>query len=455
MNKSQTNADSITLIKRVQAGQSTAQAEAEQAYERWVEHSSLNSLIGEPRRISEADDVDPKSALAGLPIVVKDNIDTSNFPTTAATPALANNQPLANAPALQRLVDAGAQVLAKANMHELAFGITSNNAYTGAVRNPHDPEKIAGGSSGGTAAAVAAGITTAGLGTDTGGSCRIPAALCGICGFRPTVGRYDGTGVVPISHTRDTVGPLARSMRDIVLLDSIMAGEHNRMPDVILGDLRVGVPSDYFGEPVDAETRAVMKAVHAKLGQAGVTLVPAEMPGIGALNEAVGFPIVLHEFLVDMASYLQSHDLAMTVEDVIRGVASPDVKGVLTSLLGDGRVPEAGYERALRVDRPKLQKAFADYFVENRLDAMICPTTPRVASTLGQDESISLNGEDVPVFPTFIRNTDPGSNAGIPSISIPVGHFGSGLPVGLMIDGPQGSDKRLLAIASAFESTLS
>lgn len=455
MSKSGTTIDSIATIEQVQAGHSSAQATADAAYERWVAHAGLNSLIGEPRKITVDPAIDSKSALAGLPIVVKDNIDTKDFPTTAATPGLADNRPSANAPALQRLVDAGAQVLAKANMHELAFGITSNNAHTGAVRNPHNPEMIAGGSSGGTAAAIAAGITTAGLGTDTGGSCRIPAALCGICGFRPTVGRYDGTGVVPISHTRDTIGPLARSMRDIVLLDSIMAGAPNRLPEIALDALRVGMPVDYFGEPVDSATQAAMSAVRTRLEQAGVTLVPAAIPDIAALNDAVGFPIVLHEFLTDMAAYLQSHDLPKTVEDVIRGAASPDVQGVLASLLGAGRVPDAAYEQALNVERPKLQKALADYFADNSLDAMICPTTPRVASKVGEDETVSLNGEDLPVFPTFIRNTDPGSNAGIPSISIPVGKSQSGLPVGLMIDGPQGSDRRLLAIAAEFESALS
>lgn len=454
MKKNSTKADSVATIEQVRSGRVSAQTVADGAYERWKEHADLNSLIGDPKRRVSSAAVDTQTALAGLPIVVKDNIDTADFPTTAATPALAGNRPLANAPALQRLIDAGAIVLAKANMHELAFGITSNNAYTGAVRNPHDKAAIAGGSSGGTAAAIAAGITTAGLGTDTGGSCRIPAALCGICGFRPTVGRYDGAGVVPLSHTRDTIGPLARSMRDITLLDSIMAGEHNRVPEISLDALRVGVPKAYFGEPVDSSTQATMATVRARLAQLGVNLVEAEIPNIAALNEAVGFPIVLHEFMVDMAAYLRSHDLALSVEDVIRGVASPDVQAVVLSLLGEGRIPQAVYEQALRVDRPKLRAAFSDYFGQHQLDAMICPTTPRVASAIGQDETVSLNGAQMPVFPTFIRNTDPGSNAGIPSVSIPAGKSDAGLPIGLMIDGPQGSDRRLLAIAASFEKAL-
>ena len=154
--------------------------------------------------------------LAGLPVVIKDNINTTGLLTSAGTPALDGFVPDNNAPSVQRLLDAGAIVLGKANMHELAFGITSTNLapHAGAVRNPYDPGLIPGGSSGGTAAAIAARITPAGLGTDTGGSTRIPAALTGIAGFRPSVGdggaerRYhDPNAVVPISHTRDTVGP--------------------------------------------------------------------------------------------------------------------------------------------------------------------------------------------------------------------------------------------------------
>ena len=166
-------------------------------------------------------------ALAGLPIVVKDNINTADLPTSAGTPALRNARPGRNAPSLQKLLDAGAIVIGKANMHELAFGITSTNlsSFAGPVKNPYDKSRIPGGSSGGTAAAIAAGIATCGLGSDTGGSTRVPAALTGTVGLRPSVGnggaerRYDDANlVVPISHTRDTVGPMGRTVADVALL---------------------------------------------------------------------------------------------------------------------------------------------------------------------------------------------------------------------------------------------
>ena len=171
--------------------------------------------------------------LAGLPIVVKDNINTADMPTSAGTPALQNARPRRNAPSLQKLLDAGAIVIGKANMHELAFGITSTNlsSFAGPVKNPYDKKRIPGGSSGGTSAAIAAGIVSCGLGSDTGGSTRVPAALTGTVGLRPSVGnggaerRYDDANmVVPISHTRDTVGPMGRTVADVALLDSVITG---------------------------------------------------------------------------------------------------------------------------------------------------------------------------------------------------------------------------------------
>jgi len=182
--------------------------------------------------------------LCGLPLVLKDNINTTAFPTTAGTGALKECTPERNAGVVVDLLGEDAIVGAKACMHELAFGITSNNAITGAVHNPHDRTKIPGGSSGGTAAAVAAGIFPAGLGTDTGGSCRIPAALCGVVGFRPTTGRYAGDGIVPISHTRDTAGVIANTVEDVALLDGVLSKQGGAVRAANLSDIRIGIPKD-------------------------------------------------------------------------------------------------------------------------------------------------------------------------------------------------------------------
>ena len=192
-----------------------------------------------------ADDVPAgrRGLLHGLPMVVKDNIDVVGFPCTAGSPALAGHRPLRDADCVAPLRAAGAVVLGKSNLHEFALGVTSGNAAYGAVRNPHAPGRIAGGSSGGTAAAVAARLAPVGLGTDTGGSIRIPAALCGVVGFRPSTGRWPARGVVPISvPSRDTAAPMARSVADCALLDAVVCGEDPRLQILSPRGLRLGVP---------------------------------------------------------------------------------------------------------------------------------------------------------------------------------------------------------------------
>ncbi len=169
-------------------------------------------------------------ALHGVPLALKDNLDTVDMPTTGGTPGLKGHRPKRNAAVVQKLLDAGAIAFGKANLHELAYGISNNNAGFGAARNPYDPSRIPGGSSGGVGAAVGARIVPGGIGSDTGGSVRVPAALCGIVGFRPSTGRWSQSGVVPISHTRDTPGPMTRSVADCVLLDGVVTGSSAAAP---------------------------------------------------------------------------------------------------------------------------------------------------------------------------------------------------------------------------------
>ena len=198
--------------------------------------------------------------LHGVPLALKDNIDTADFPTTGGTPALAAHRPKRNAPIVQRLLDAGAIVLGKTNLQELAYGPTNNNAAFGPARNPYDPTRIPGGSSGGSAAAVAARLAPAALGTDTGGSIRVPAALCGITSMRPTTLRWSQAGIVPLSHTRDTAGPMARHVADCVLLDGVVTGGPTEITPASLKGLRLGLPRGYFWEDLDAELAAILEA---------------------------------------------------------------------------------------------------------------------------------------------------------------------------------------------------
>ncbi len=392
--------------------------------------------------------------LLGLPLAIKDNIDTNALPTTGGTPALRDWTPQANAPVMQALLDAGALLAGKANMHELAFGITSNNVAFGAVGNPYDATLIPGGSSGGTAAAVAARIVPAGLGTDTGGSCRIPAALCGCVGFRPSDGRYSQTGVIPISHTRDTIGPLARSVADISLLDAMCTGKPLPTFEKPIQDVRIGVPATYFYENLDYELEIVVAKALERFRSEGVQLVDVDVENVQALYESVAFPIALFEVLRELSTYLYSHGLDMSVPDLIAEIAGDDVKGLLTSLMGDNAVPAGLYSEVITKGRPALKRAYASYFEENQLDALVVPTTPLPARPIGEDETVELNGEQVPTFMAYIRNTDPPSNAGLPCLSVPAGLTESGLPVGVEFVGPAGGDAAVLHIGGLFEATV-
>jgi mandelamide amidase len=434
--------------------------------------SDLHSMISldNAGAINAAKDVDRRRdrgeslpLLAGLPIVVKDNINTRTLPTTGGTQALRNVRPNANAPTLQRLVDAGAIVLGKANMHELAFGATTSNfaPFAGIAHNPYDRSRVPGGSSGGTGAAVAARIAPAGLGTDTGGSVRIPAALCGLSGLRPSVGnggaerRYDGSGVLPISHTRDTVGPMARTMRDVALLDAVMSGTA-RAERVPLAGIRLGVPASFWAG-AERQVLAVLDQAMEKLRTAGVIFVNVDTTGLEALTALAAFPIALHEAHEDIPAYLAATGVqGISLADINAQVASPDVKGPMSAVVSDAG--GAGYQDAINTHRPAMRKLYADYFASNRLDGAIFPTVqvaaPVIDAINGTSQIRIDGGPLVDTFPTLIKNTDPGSTTGIPGITLPAGLTPGGLPVGLAIDGPIGSDARLLGLGIAIEDLL-
>jgi Asp-tRNA(Asn)/Glu-tRNA(Gln) amidotransferase A subunit family amidase len=402
--------------------------------------------------------------LAGLPVVIKDNINTRGLPTTAGTPALAGFVPATTAPSVGRLVEAGAIVLGKANMHELAFGITSTNLapHAGPVRNPYDPSLIPGGSSGGTAAAIAARIVPAGLGTDTGGSTRIPAALTGIAGLRPSVGdggaerRYhDPLAVVPISHTRDTVGPMARTVADLALLDGVITGDTS-WPDVALSTLRLGLPAPLW-DALERRVERVARAALKRLAAAGVTLVPVALPDLLPLNGRIDGVLALHEAYSDVPAWLRANRAPVTtLEQLAAQVASPDVRTIYDTIVAAPFA--AAYPDVLRVWRPQLQRLYAGTFAAEGLDALLFPTTLLAAvpiDALHGSSTVSIGGgPPVDEMSAFVRNTSPGSNAGIPGLSLPAGLSEDGLPVGLELDGPVGGDRRLLAIGVALEQLL-
>jgi indoleacetamide hydrolase len=447
----------------IRAGDVSGQALVEALLDRCARAAPLNAFISlDPDAVrAAARDADQRrrrgerlGALHGVPLVLKDNFDTADFPTTAGTPALAAHRPRRNGAVVQRLLDAGALILGKANMQELAFGPTSNNAAFGPVHNPYDRSRIPGGSSGGTGAAVAARLAPAGLGTDTGGSVRVPASLSGLVGFRPTTLRWPQEGIVPISHTRDTAAPLARCVADCVLLDGIVAGGAMSLSAISLKGLRLGVPHGYFWENLDAEVETILADTLAQLAAAGVVLVEGDMDDVAALDAAAGFPIALYEFVTDFNRYLAGHATGLDFAGVAARVKSPAVKKVVDGLLGADAVPEPVYREALIKHRPALQDAYRRYFREQGVAAMVFPTTPLAAAKIGEDETVVLNGRPAPTLPTYIRNLGPGSAAGLPGLSVPAGMTRAGLPVGIAIDGPEGHDQELLTIGLALESLL-
>jgi len=452
--------DIASLEDLMNSGKSNSAAIVTDALARAGQFASLNAFITLDAKgaVDRAKKLDQMRAggvvlgpLQGIPIVVKDNIHVAGMPNTAGTPGLKDFVPTVSNEVVQRLEAAGVVVIGKTNMHELAFGITSNNASFGAVRNPYDESLIPGGSSGGTAVAIAAGIVPAGLGTDTGGSVRIPAALTGIVGFRPSTGRYPTAAVTPISKTRDTVGLLSRTVNDLIVLDDAIVVDQEPVKDVAPGAIRLGVPRLYYYRNIDAETAVVVEATLNRLAAAGVQLVEADIPDIDSLIASSAFPIAFYEVLRDLSAYLEEFATGISFAELTTMAASPDVKGVLSLVSGEGKTSEEVYAAALRA-REQLRKNFHEYFAGQQLDAIIFPTTILPARPIqGSLETVELNGAQVPTLPTYIHNTDPASIAALPAISLPVGLTVPGLPVGMEIDGPEQSDRHLLAVARTLE----
>ena len=376
-----------------------------------------------------------RGPLHGLPISLKDLIDVAGAPTTAASKVFADRSADSDAPITQRLRAAGAVLIGKTNLHEFALGTTSEDSAYGPVLHPRDRTRSAGGSSSGSAVAVATGMGLASVGTDTGGSIRIPAAVCGVVGLKPSRGDVPLTGVIPLSTTFDHAGPIARSVQDAAWLWSILAGRpiHTVKP-VDPACLRLGILGGYFATPLEPAVRAAFERACERLRAEGVETTAVNFEAAPRISEAY-VNVVLAEGAAWHAPWLDSRATDY----------SPTVHGRLKS----GRdISAVAYLHARR-ECDSMRTAVDD--VLSRVDALILPTLPIVAPISGQ-ANVNIDGTEVPVRAAMLKHTQLFNMTGHPAISLPV--QADGLPVGLQIAGPANNTTRVLDIAAICEKIL-
>lgn len=398
--------------------------------------------------------------LAGIPLAVKDNIDTVGFPTSASTAALKDRYPGADAPVVTALLRHGAYVFAKANMHELAGGGTSSNPTFGAVKNPYDHARVAGGSSGGTAAAIAARMVPAGLGTDTAGSVRIPSAFCGTAALRPTSWggvRYVLDGVVPLASDLDTVGPMARTVADVALMHAAISGV--RPPAAVrLTDARIGLPRQHYWEDLDPEVERVARIALSRLQDAGATLVDVDVEAYLPQADQVFWTLINAGMRDDLAAYFRQQAIDLDASAVVDAIASRDTRHMF-QLARETPLAASAIVAARGAARAQIGEAYRGMFRTHGLDAIAFPTEPLTAPRINPDgdsfdDQIEVGGKVVSKLEILIRNTRVTCALGVPGLSLAAGLTAQGLPVGLEFDGQAGGDVGLLELGLAVETEL-
>ena len=406
--------------------------------------SALRRAAQADRELAAGADRGP---LHGIPIAHKDLFYTRGVRTTGGSKIFENFVPEYDAAVVEKLDAAGAVSLGKLNMHELAFGITSDNPHFGPVRNPWNPEHIPGGSSGGSGAAVASEMVFAATGSDTGGSIRIPAALCGVVGLKPTYGRVSRFGTLPLAFSLDHMGLLTRTVADAALMFHGMAGYDPRDPasaehplenflppeGADLRSIRIGIPEGFFFERLDPEVEAMVGAVIAKAESLGASIRKVRLPDMAALI-AVGQVIQLSE----VAAILEPH---LT----IRSQIGPDV----LSLIDQGRLLRAAdYVNAQRLRR-QAQLDFRRIWQE--VDCLLTPTTPIPAPRIGA-RTVQIGAAEEDVRAALTRLVRAFNLLGLPALSIPCGRTSAnGLPIGTQIVGAPFQEAHALRIGAALE----
>ena len=454
----------VEAVARMSRGDISAEHYARALLDRCAAGHALNVFISiEPERVLEearrcdrerSTGVRP-GALFGLPMPVKDCVNTRDYPTTAGTPGLRHFRPRDDAPLVKALRRSGAIVLGKTNMHELGYGWTSNNAAFGPVRNPYDPTRIPGGSSGGTAAAVATRMAPLGVAEDTNGSIRIPAALCGIVGLRPTTGRYPTHGCVPLSPVFDQVGPHARTVADLALFDSVIANDWRPVQPTPLRGLRLGVVRDYWYRDLDPEIERITSAALVRLQESGVELVESEFPQLANVHELITAPIITHDVGPAIGRYLHEYRVGLNFEQLVsqasRGVRD-DLRRVFPG--GSDFVPDGAYDVLVSKNLPQLRRLYQDYFSHTGVAAIVFPATAVPAPPVGAEGDVTIRDRRISLFTALARNITPTGSAAIPGLVLPAGLTSSGLPVAIELDGPAGTDRALLALGVSVAEVL-
>ena len=451
-------------VARMSRGDFTAERYAHALLDRCTAGQGLNAFISlEPERVlEEARRRDRErragarpGALFGLPVPIKDCVNTRDYPTTGGTPGLRHFRPSDDAPLIKALRRAGAIVLGKTNMHELGYGWTSNNEAYGPVRNPYDPARIPGGSSGGTAAAIAARMAPLGVAEDTNGSIRIPAALCGIVGLRPSTGRYPTQGCIPLSPVFDQVGPHARTVADLALFDAVIASERTPLPPTPLRGLRLGVVRDYWYRDLDPELERITASALARLQQAGVELVESEFPQLTNLHKSITGPIITHDVGPAIGSYLSEYHAGLDFEQLV-SQASPGVRNDLRQVFPGGSdfVSDADYAVLVSSRVPELRRRYREYFARTGVAAIVFPATAVPAPPVGAEGAVTVGDRQIHLFTALARNITPTGSAAIPGLVLPAGLTSSGLPVAIELDGRAGMDRALLELGMSVEHLL-
>lgn len=397
--------------------------------------------------------------LLGMPLGVKDSYLTKGLPTSLGIEGLADFVPREDADAVRAIKGAGALIFGKNNLVEMSYGLTGHNARYGQVRNPHSRDRMSGGSSSGSAAAVAAGLVPASLGGDTVGSIRVPASFCGVVGFKPTTGRWPRNGVAPISHTLDTTGVFARSVEDCILVDQVVTGEQAVRPrggGYGLKGIRLAFAPRQFLDLVDAEVETRFQAVVRRLQDAGAEVVEVDLgDDFNSLVQTATWGIFAHETMGTISEFLRRHKIPTTFEAIYEGL-KPQLRqawGHIVLPSGAGATSADAYQTALNVSRPEIQRRLQTAFVSHGAQAILQPTTPCTAPSIEDQATVHVAGQDVSYL-ALANHTVSASSVGLPGISLPVGLSRAGLPIGLELDAPLGSDRRLLNLACGIEGIL-